>query len=97
MLDIVNILKEVGFILTQKSASICKTSNVYYFEAEKNGQKIKAILSKGDSRKYQISVSYLPSPSDTRDILSMIEFDNIEELKFLLKSNCHIRFVCNTF
>lgn len=97
MLDIVNILKEVGFVETQKSTSICQKSNVYYFEAEKEGVKIKAILSVGDSHKYQISVSYLLSPSDTRDILSMIEFNTIEELKFLLKSNCHIRFVCNTF
>ena len=99
MITVVNKLKSFGFIETQKSLPItnCQKFKTHHFEANKDGVKIKAIISKGDVHKYQISISYIPNLNDVRDVLSMIEFSTIKELCFLLMSNCHIRFVCNTF
>ncbi len=99
MIKLLNKLKSFGFV-ENPSLNIITPFNKFeprYFTAEKNGVQIKTMISSGNIHKYQISVSFIPNPNDVRDILSMIEFDTIDELCFLLKSNSNIRYILSTF
>ncbi len=99
MIKILNKLKSFGFV-ENPSVNIIAPFNKFeprYFTSEKNGFQIKAMISSGSIHKYQISVSFMPNQNDVRDILSMIDFDTIDELCFLLKSNSNIRYILSTF